>query len=204
MPRRLLVTALATLTTLTLLAASCGSTDGQDGATLESEAADNGATETASGTETTVATTAAPESTTTSMAETEPETETVDVFRLREGECLLLPSQGIGGEQVETLEAIPCDQPHDGEVLSIEIVPGDGDAPFPGEAAISTEAETGCLASFQSVTGRDFATDPFWDLTFLSPTEESWTLGDDREIVCIVLPLDGDPTTDLVTDNLAG
>ncbi len=132
------------------------------------------------------------------------ENEEIGVFRLREGDCLMMPSQGIGGEEVETLDAIPCGEPHDGEVLAIVNVPGDDDAPYPGDAAISTEAETGCLSSFQSVTGRDFATDPFWDLTFLSPTSDSWTLGDDREIVCIVLPLDGELTTDLVADDLAG
>lgn len=132
------------------------------------------------------------------------ENEEIGVFKLRQGDCLMMPTQGIGGEEVETLDAMPCDQPHDGEVLSIVLVPGDDDAPYPGDAAISAEAETGCLSSFESVTGRDFATDPFWDLTFLSPTSDSWTLGDDREIVCIVLPLDGELTTDLVADDLVG
>ncbi len=199
-PRRLLV-----ISALALLAASCGSTDGQGGATLESEVADAATTDTTAGADTT----AASEPTTTSTApeatsDGEQDTETVDVFRLRIGECLLMPTQGIEGEQVETLEAIPCGEPHNGEVLSIEIVAGDDGAPYPGDEAISDEAETRCLASFKSVTGRNFATDPFWDLTFLSPTSESWTLGNDREIVCIVLPLDGELTTDLVADNLAG
>ncbi len=132
------------------------------------------------------------------------ENEEIGVFRLRQGDCLMMPNQGIGGEEVETLEAIPCDEPHDGEVLSIVTVAGGDDAPYPGDEAISSEAQTGCLDSFQSVTGRDFAADPFWDLTFLSPTSDSWTLGDDREIVCIVVPLDGELTTDLVADEPAG
>jgi hypothetical protein len=123
------------------------------------------------------------------------ENEDIGVFRLRQGDCLIMPTAGIAGEEVETLEAIPCDEPHSGEVLSIVTVPGDGDAPYPGDAAISTQAETGCLADFQSITGVEFALDTDWDMTFLSPTADSWNLGDDREIVCIVLPLDGEPTT---------
>ncbi|MEL6983317.1 MAG: septum formation family protein [Actinomycetota bacterium] len=123
------------------------------------------------------------------------ENEDIGVFRLRQGDCLIMPSAGIAGEEVETLEAIPCSEPHDGEVLSIVTVAGDDDAPFPGDALISAEAETGCLSDFQSITGVDFALDTEWDMTFLSPTTDSWTLGNDREIVCIVLPLDGQLTT---------
>ena len=127
------------------------------------------------------------------------ENEDIGVLKLRQGDCLIMPSDGIAGEEVETLEAIPCTEPHDGEVLSIVTVDGDDEAPYPGDEAISAEAQSGCLASFESITGTDFAIDTEWDMTFLSPTSDSWTLGDDREIVCIVLPLDGGMTTGLVT-----
>ena len=125
------------------------------------------------------------------------ENEEVGVFRLQVGDCLVMPSGGIAGEEVETMEAIPCGEPHDGEVLALVTVPGDEDAPFPGQAAVSTQAQEDCVAEFQTATGRDFMTDPDWDLTFLSPTADSWAFGDDREIVCIATPLDGGLTTEL-------
>lgn len=126
------------------------------------------------------------------------ENDDVGVFRLQEGDCLVMPSGGIAGEEVETMEGIPCNEPHDGEVLALVIVPGDDDAEFPGQAAISSQAEAGCLEQFSTKTGRDFLTDPDWDMTFLSPTADSWALGNDREIVCIVTPLDGEMTVNLV------
>ncbi len=127
------------------------------------------------------------------------ENEDVGVFRLQEGDCLVMPSAGIVGEEVETMEAIPCAEPHDGEVLALVEVAGGDDAPFPGQSALSDEAQTRCLEEFQTATGRDFLTDPDWHMTFLSPTADSWSIGNDREIVCIVTPLDGSPTTDVVT-----
>lgn len=130
------------------------------------------------------------------------ENEDIGVFRLRQGDCLVMPGLGIGGQEVETLEAIPCAELHDGEVLDVVDMTGGDDAPFPGSTVVSAEAETACLASFERRTGRDFITDPEWDMTYLSPTEDSWTLGGDREIVCIAVPLDGELTTALVTDDL--
>lgn len=126
------------------------------------------------------------------------ENEDIGVFRLRQGDCLIMPGDGIAGDEVETLEATPCSDPHNGEVLAIVTVDGDGDAPYPGDAAISAEAEAGCLGAFETVTGTSFMDDLEWDMTFLSPTADSWDALDDREIVCIVLPLDGGMTTSLV------
>ncbi len=121
------------------------------------------------------------------------ENEDIGVFALREGDCLLLPS--TLETEVETMEATPCSEPHDGEVLALVQVAGDD---FPGQAALDTEAETGCLTAFSSATGVDFFEDVMWDMTYLTPTQESWDRADDREIVCIVTPLDGGRTTELV------
>lgn len=125
------------------------------------------------------------------------ENEDIGVFRLREGDCLLMPTGGIANQEVEAMEAIPCDEPHEAEVLALVAVPGDDDAPFPGQEALTEQAVTDCVDQFEQSTGRDFMTDPDWDLTYLSPTADSWAYANDREIVCLVTPLDGEPTTEL-------
>ena len=121
------------------------------------------------------------------------EQEDIGVFRIRTGDCLMLP--GELGSQVETLEAIPCAEPHNAEVLTTTMI-ADGD--YPGLDAVIAQAEEDCLREFQRITGNDFMTDPDWDMTFLYPTQESWEQIDDREIVCIVTPLAGGTTTTLV------
>lgn len=124
------------------------------------------------------------------------EQEDIGVFRIRTGDCLLLP--GELASQVETLEAIPCTEPHSGEVLTTTTIPGSNDAEFPGLDAVIDQAEQDCLREFEAITGNDFMTDPDWDMTFLYPTQESWDQLDDREIVCIVRPLEGGTTTTLI------
>ena len=126
------------------------------------------------------------------------ESEDIGVFRLQEGDCLMLPDGGVGGEVVETMAAVPCSEPHSGEVLAVVVVDGDDGAEFPGAAAVDDVAMTECLGAFERVTGNDFMTDPDWDMTSLNPSADSWNLADDREIVCIVTPLDGSLTTQTV------
>jgi hypothetical protein len=127
------------------------------------------------------------------------DTDEVGVFRLREGDCLALPGADLGDDQVESLEAVPCTEPHGGEVLALIDVEGGEDAPFPGREVMDETATERCVAEFDSTTGTDFMSDPDWNMTWLTPTDDSWTVLGDREIVCIVVPLDGTPTTDLVT-----
>jgi hypothetical protein len=126
------------------------------------------------------------------------ENEDIGVFRLQAGDCLVMPAEGEMAEGVEALEATPCAEPHSGEVIALVNAPGGEDAPFPGDATLSDQAAEDCVSEFQTVTGRDFATDPDWDLTWLSPTPDSWTQGGDREIVCIAIPIDGSLVTTLV------
>lgn len=123
------------------------------------------------------------------------ENDEIGVFRLRTGDCLMLPGSDT---EVETLEAVPCDQPHDAEVVGLHEMPEGSSAAFPGTDVVIDESRTVCLSMFDDVTGLDFVTDPDWDLTSLYPTEESWRLLDDREIVCLAVPLDGVATTQLL------
>src|SRR5687768_2718381 len=63
----------------------------------------------------------------------------VAVTELRPGDC----ANGVGQEEGEATEidAVPCAEPHDGEVFATFDLP-DGD--FPGDDETSTLAETGC------------------------------------------------------------
>lgn len=117
----------------------------------------------------------------------------VGVFRLQTGDCVVLPAEEA--DEVESLEGVPCSDPHDGEVLGMHLMT---DVTFPGDDAVIAEAEVECLAMFDAVTGLDFVTDPDWNLNSLFPTEDSWDRLDDREIVCLAIPLDAQLTTNLI------
>ena len=123
------------------------------------------------------------------------EADDVGVFRLRTGDCVQLPDES---QEVETLEGVPCSDPHTGEVIGIHVMSEGADDPFPGEFALSGIAEEVCVEMFDRVTGLDFLSDPDWNMLPLSPSEVSWDTVDDREIVCIGAPLDGLPWTTLL------
>ena len=89
---------------------------------------------------------------------------------------------------------MPCDEPHTAEVLDVYDYVADGDT-FPGTVAFEESAAEECVNRFNSITGNDFMTDPDWNMTSLYPSAESWDRADDREIVCIVVPLDGEPVS---------
>lgn len=92
-------------------------------------------------------------------------------------------------------EPVPCEQPHDAEVLALQPF---SDGPFPGERALGARAEARCGAALAErlapdVAGRGLA------LVFLVPTAAGWSAGD-RWATCLVEdprgPLVGAVTTD--------
>ncbi len=119
----------------------------------------------------------------------------VGVFEVEIGECLLFPSEDLEGT-VETLTTIQCTDPHDGEVIALPQIPGELGSPYPGDNFITERAEVTCVEAFNTITGVDFYQDPTWDLTWLTPTNDSWTVVGDREVVCIAIPLNGEQTTE--------
>jgi hypothetical protein len=123
------------------------------------------------------------------------ETDELGVFAIKNGDCLMIPDGTQ--ESVQTLTAVPCSEPHSGEVYSLVQTIGES-SEYPGDAAISAEAAEVCERTFDETTGLTYVTDPDWDILWLTPTEDSWNLGDDREIVCIAFPLAGGTTTELL------
>lgn len=111
----------------------------------------------------------------------------VDVLTLKVGDCFDEPGGGLteAGELVYELRAIPCAEPHQGEVYH-EIVATEGDdVPFPGDTAIGDRAKFECATKFEAFVGRPLQES---ELTYawLVPTEESWNYGD-RGSTCYVI-----------------
>src|ERR1700712_322974 len=64
------------------------------------------------------------------------------VFTIRVGDCL---DDASSNGTVTTAPIVPCDQPHDSEAYtSITMTNG----AFPGDAAVTTQANEGCAAAF--------------------------------------------------------
>ncbi|MFW2336512.1 septum formation family protein [Ilumatobacter sp.] len=112
----------------------------------------------------------------------------VGAFRIRLGDCL---SELIEGD-FESVQAVPCAEPHASEVYAAFNMAGADGVAFPGSAAVEQAYAEGCLERFEPFVGRDFATSQY-DVTAVTPTEGSWTEFDDREILCLVVNVDGSP-----------
>jgi len=101
----------------------------------------------------------------------------VSVDRLRVGDCLITPADGV----VEDLAAVPCGQEHDGEVFHAFDLP---DGEFPGAEPVQAAGEIGCLARFEEFVGTAFD-DSELGLLPLTPVADGWAAGD-QGVVCIV------------------
>lgn len=109
----------------------------------------------------------------------------VSVFDLSEGDCWNnVPDEG---QETETVDAVPCTEPHESEVFAVFDV--DLGEEWPGIDAVTAEAETQCVQRFEGFVGLTYDQSVL-NLFYFNPIEESWNQLDDREVVCVVL----DPT----------
>ena len=115
----------------------------------------------------------------------------VGVFRLQEGDCLVLPSviDSPEVEQIDDVQALPCDQPHDGEVVLVADEQFADLDEFPGETVAVEQGTPSCIAALDEYTGTDFESSTF-DVLVLVPSEASWAAIDDRGLTCIGVTLD--------------
>ncbi len=106
-----------------------------------------------------------------------------DVFSITVGDCT--NDGDLDSAEVSSVEAVPCDEPHDNEVYAAFDVDGDE---FPGAAQIQTVATERCLEEFEPFVGAAYEESRFdyWPMT---PTESSWGQGD-REVLCLVYDVD--------------
>lgn len=121
-------------------------------------------------------------------------------FRMRTGDCFRYPEAiaGVGAGQeyeLSSVEGVACSDLHDGEVYALFDLPGGDSAAYPGEAAVFDGAAQGCIERFETYVGIGYYSSPTWDISPLYPTAVGWEQIDDREVVCVIVPIDGAPTT---------
>lgn len=116
------------------------------------------------------------------------------VFVVREGDCVNIPID----EQLTSFEGVACDEPHDGQAFGLFDVVGFDE--YPGPEAVSNQAQEGCLERFETFIGIDYEESIYY-IQNINPSEDSWDQLDDREIVCMVVPNDGEPQ---LTQDLRG
>jgi hypothetical protein len=106
-------------------------------------------------------------------------------FELGAGHCFNEPET----EEVLNVEIVDCSEPHDLEVYETAELP---EQTFDA-AAVDTAGFEICLAAFDGFVGTPY-TESDLDIYYLIPSEASWADGD-REVVCAVYDLNGDPLT---------
>ena len=109
------------------------------------------------------------------------------VFDLGVGDCLNEPSES----EVSRVDKVPCDEPHDYEVLALVNHPAGRDEPFPLDLMLFS-GDTGfeaCLPHFEPYVGQDYMLSRL-GIDFFYPTRESWERDGDREFVCLLFDLD--------------
>lgn len=93
------------------------------------------------------------------------------VFSLEVKDCLVMPS--AGETMVESLNALPCDQPHDGQIYAEQTL-----TELPEQTELDAMAQEFCLTEFEPFVGTAYESSVL-EVTFLYPTEQSWQQGDD-------------------------
>ncbi|HSL59432.1 MAG TPA: septum formation family protein [Acidimicrobiales bacterium] len=92
---------------------------------------------------------------------------------------------------VTSIETVPCDVAHDGEVYAVLALDDRADAPFPGDDAVRAAADQRCFGAFEAALGRPYATSGL-EIVHLRPPAAAWRAGD-RHVVCAVVDLAGAP-----------
>ena len=99
------------------------------------------------------------------------------------------------GDPVATVTVIDCEDAHIYEVFAVFDHEADDAQAYPGDDAILEYADSRCQPLFEDYVRTDYQTSIYW-ITSVTPSEETWDHGDDREIVCTLkLGEAGDETT---------
>ncbi len=107
------------------------------------------------------------------------------VFSLKGGRLL----QPGGGDEVENVGLVDCDEPHRYEVFAAIDVEAPNDARFPGSTQLESVAFSPCLDDFDEYVGETYA-NPLLDIHTLFPSRDSWEDAGDREVVCTLFDLE--------------
>ena len=103
----------------------------------------------------------------------------ISVNDLRIGDCLKSVRES---STLATLPAVPCSQPHQGEVFGEFDLTGSS---YPGEAAIDSAAQDQCDAKLTSYAAAKNV-DEVQDLYYIYPRESDWRRGS-RKVTCVAV-----------------
>ncbi|MFC4053919.1 DUF4190 domain-containing protein [Actinomadura syzygii] len=113
---------------------------------------------------------------------------TVDAKKMKAGDCIN-DDQGSSnttatGEpvEVESVKVVPCDGPHDGEVMAVFKLPDGG---MPTDKTMATVASAQCKRLMAPRINRDPARNGL-ATSYYYPTADSWRAGD-REVTCVAV-----------------
>ena len=104
-------------------------------------------------------------------------------FAVQIGDCFNIPQE----ELIQSLEAVPCSDPHDAEAYDSFMQVGDE---WPGQDAVDETSAWGCYDRFETFVGMPWDNSEL-DFWYLEPTKESWEQGNDREVICAITSYDG-------------
>ncbi len=111
----------------------------------------------------------------------------LNVMDLQVGDCFDDPEDNP--ETIFSLDAVPCDLPHDNEIIASISVATTFGPDYPGVTALEDHAFERCIGStFIEYVGIDYF-DSVLDIIAITPTQESWSQGD-RELLCAAYRVD--------------
>jgi hypothetical protein len=99
-------------------------------------------------------------------------------YSLAEGECFDAPSGSLEGMAYD-VDKVPCGGRHDAEVFAVFKMTGG--AGYPGDGKVTDVADARCYALRYGYAMDAWAVPDDVDVYYLTPTRESWRLGD-REV----------------------
>ena len=114
---------------------------------------------------------------------------TTDAFSIAVGDCV----GKVDGDSADELPLVPCTEAHFWEAYAASDLAGDA---FPGNAGVKDLADKACADAFEGFIGVA-PDDSKYEVTYLTPTKETWTQAQDREVVCMVGSSKGNITASL-------
>ena len=110
-----------------------------------------------------------------------------NVFSLKVGDCF---HEGDDeGEEIENVEIVDCDEPHQYEVYAAVDLEAPNDARFPGYDHLDSVTSSLCLDHFDEYVGVTYE-DSLLGIRTLSPSRDSWEELGDRGVICALFDLE--------------
>jgi hypothetical protein len=115
------------------------------------------------------------------------------IAEVRVGDCFDLKDPNA--DVIEEVDAKVCSEPHEYEMIFVGDMPGDT---YPSVDAMDQFAYEACIPAFGSYVGLSYEQSRY-DLTYVTPTEDSWNEGD-HAVQCAAY----DPANTELTASLRG